>query len=248
MKLSIKNLILSIFLTFALTACSSDDEEKAMDNLLSGTTWISTNLKPTDPPTSEVWVDDTFKKILTLFPSLSYTVENEPTIKNSVNKIKGDKITYENTLNFSYNTSVYTDLEYTLSITKENENEFKKYIIPNQVCLNPSGHYALDVKSEGIYYYQTDSPSESKLILKLDNNNHYEFIKTIRVISEKSDTIFKKKTIEKLNYQLEYNKIIMTNTNIKLVGELDESNWIISLSQIMPSQNNLGKFKLKSTK
>lgn len=249
MKQLVKNLTLYLSFTIALTACNSDNEDDYQDNILSGTEWVSTNLTPTPPPSTDVWINDTFKKILAMFPSLKYSIDKESVILKDTYTINSNEIYYQNTLNFSYNNTVlYKDLVYSLSIIKEIENEYKTYLIPNQECLDRNGSYVLNVESNGIFYYPIVKPQEKKLLLDLNNNHHNQFIKRVKVISERSDTVFQNKEVEIMNFKRNENEIAMYNNDVKFIGNLDKANWLIKLSQISPSLKELGNFKLKTEK
>ncbi|WP_108822040.1 hypothetical protein [Dysgonomonas sp. Marseille-P4361] len=247
MKQLVKNLTLYLSFTIALTACNSENEDDYQDNILSGTEWVSTDLKPSDNVTEENF-HMSFNDILRAFPLVSYNVDNNPIIKNIEITKKGDITYYDEILKFENSNCAYNNLVYSISSIKEVENEFKRYIIPNQECISPRGDYTLSVKNNGIFYHPTERPLESKLIIELKNNNLDEYVKTIKVISERSDTVFQNKEVEIMYFKRNENEIVMYNNDVKFIGNLDKDNWLIKLSRISPSLKELGNFKLKTKK
>lgn len=228
-----KQLLYILFAVTLFTACSSDDDNSKIDDVLANSQWES---KPeivnhTTQEYNNYNNEHLLQNILRICPSLKYTVgESKITEKiDSVDLCKRNSHPYHINAFLDFHTENCTLIEKSIRSLQIVESDIKEtdYIFESGSYVgNLGGNNFVGIKVESSGIYQA-STSGYILVLPLDGNYAYTVVSRKYGVEEKEQVL----SVENhtLSFSRDNDKISIQNSEILLRGTLDASKTELSL-------------------
>lgn len=237
---------LVVFLGGLFFSCTSESDNSKGDKLLTDTKWCRNIIHV--PPQVEIvdheMIDDIVQLLRGTIPSVVGSIKID-CIERTEEMISLGDTTIVEMLTFGGDDCKYENMIEVPQITSLVRNRYKRMFMPSQECRENG--YILKVNTNGIYLGKEGNDSNLQdytLLLKLRDNVFEEHVKLLEVLSRQVDTIRQEIFNSMFDYERRDDEIVMIKNEVKWIGLLNKDKWEISLSQMTPTQKEIGVFVL----